>query len=330
MKPQVSIIVPIYNVEKYLRQCLDSILSQTFIEWECILVDDGATDGSGKVCDEYVRKDTRIKVIHKENGGVCSARNVGIKNAQGEWILFADPDDELLSNALTVMSECTTEGKVDMVSASYRREINGKEIKEYLPSKKQIISANTFIEEISKKKKPRYFHLYCGHILFKKSIIDKSDIHFHEDIYFKENVLFIYEYTSKCVNGVCCLPIQVYVYHRRDEGAVMNFKKVFSPKSVTQLYATIRCYEIIEDMSVSNQTKRNLKNQIIEIYTNIKEQIKSGEREETELEKKIDTSFYKVCSHKELYGYKFQTKWIDYNKRFIIPLKKEIKSIFKL
>ena len=95
--PTISVIVPVYNAEKYLSRCIDSILVQTFTCFELLLVDDGSTDCSGRICDEYAKRDTRIRVIHKENGGVSSARNLGLDNAKGEWICFCDSDDLLLN-----------------------------------------------------------------------------------------------------------------------------------------------------------------------------------------------------------------------------------------
>lgn len=91
--PEISIIVPVYNVEKYLEKCVDSILAQTFRDFEVVLVDDGATDSSGKLCDQLCEKDARIRVIHKENGGLSSARNAGIENARGNYLAFIDSDD---------------------------------------------------------------------------------------------------------------------------------------------------------------------------------------------------------------------------------------------
>ena len=91
--PTISVIVPVYNVEKYLRCCVDSILAQTFTDIEVLLVDDGSTDGSGAICDEYAEKDSRVRVFHKENGGVSSARNLGLDEAIGKWIMFVDSDD---------------------------------------------------------------------------------------------------------------------------------------------------------------------------------------------------------------------------------------------
>ena len=93
--PTISIIVPVYKVEKYLHCCVDSILAQTFTDWELLLIDDGSPDRSGEICDEYASKDTRIKVFHKENGGVSSARNLGIDKAEGEWLCFIDSDDTI-------------------------------------------------------------------------------------------------------------------------------------------------------------------------------------------------------------------------------------------
>ena len=96
-KALISIIVPVYNVDKYLSKCIDSIISQTYNDIELILVDDGSPDNSPKICDEYARKDNRIIVIHKENGGVSSARNAGLDIAKGKYIGFVDPDDYIVS-----------------------------------------------------------------------------------------------------------------------------------------------------------------------------------------------------------------------------------------
>ena len=98
MNPEISIIVPVYNVEKYLKRCIDSILNQSFTDFELILVDDGSTDNSGEIIDEYAIKDERIKVIHKENGGLSSARNVGIEYSKGNYIAFVDSDDYINKN----------------------------------------------------------------------------------------------------------------------------------------------------------------------------------------------------------------------------------------
>lgn len=114
--PKVSIIIPVYKAEKYLNRCIDSILAQTFTDWELLLIDDGSPDRSGDICDEYAKKDTRIRVFHKNNGGVSSARNLGLDNVLGEYVTFVDSDDWLLENTLTLCS--SNFGKYEIVRFS--------------------------------------------------------------------------------------------------------------------------------------------------------------------------------------------------------------------
>ena len=106
--PKISVIVPVYNAEKYLHRCIDSILSQTFTDFELLLIDDGSKDGSGAICDEYAAKDNRVRVFHKENGGVSSARNLGLDNACGEWVTFVDADDYVRPSYLATYIEIST------------------------------------------------------------------------------------------------------------------------------------------------------------------------------------------------------------------------------
>lgn len=100
-KPKISIVVPVYNADTYIGKCLDSILSQPYKDYEILLIDDGSCDLSGGICDEYSKKDCRIRVFHKSNGGVSSARNLGLDEALGEWITFVDADDCLFPNTIT-------------------------------------------------------------------------------------------------------------------------------------------------------------------------------------------------------------------------------------
>ena len=119
---EISVIVPVYNVEKYLNRCVDSILSQTFTDFELLLIDDGSTDGSGSICDEYAAKDSRVKVFHKENGGLSDARNCGIENAidsETKWITFIDSDDWLHGRYLEILyGACKTHG-VDIACCNF-------------------------------------------------------------------------------------------------------------------------------------------------------------------------------------------------------------------
>jgi glycosyltransferase involved in cell wall biosynthesis len=113
--PLFSIIIPVYNADKYLSKCIDSIISQTFTDFELVLINDGSSDNSGMICEEYAKKDSRIHTFHKENGGVSSARNLGLDKANGEWITFVDADDWLADNFLERMLNIALELNVEAV-----------------------------------------------------------------------------------------------------------------------------------------------------------------------------------------------------------------------
>ena len=117
----ISIVVPIYNVENYLRYCLDSIVSQTYQNFECLLINDGSPDNSADICREYVSKDARFKYFEKENGGVSSARNLGIEHSEGEYITFIDPDDWVESDYLEVLYRALLEEQADIAISTYRQ-----------------------------------------------------------------------------------------------------------------------------------------------------------------------------------------------------------------
>lgn len=117
-QPLVSIVIPVFNVERHLRQCLDSVLRQTLKEWECICIDDGSPDGSGAILDEYGNKDARFKIIHQRNRGVSAARNLGIKLASAPYLTFIDSDDWVEDDALESLLSAMEESCADMVMCS--------------------------------------------------------------------------------------------------------------------------------------------------------------------------------------------------------------------
>lgn len=129
MKELVSVIVPVYNIERYLARCIDSILNQTYGELEVILVDDGSKDNSGKICDEYAKRDARVKVIHKENEGQAIARNKALDIMAGSWVVFVDSDDYLRTDAIEVMLLSAKEAGAD-ISLCYAAFDNGDRISE--------------------------------------------------------------------------------------------------------------------------------------------------------------------------------------------------------
>ena len=126
-KPFVSVIVPVYNVEPYLRCCVDSVLAQSFSDFELILVDDGSTDGSGAICEEYAERDKRVHVVHKQNGGLGSARNVGVEHAQGKYIEFLDSDDWITPDTLEYLVKEAESKRLDLILFGGQSFIDGDE-----------------------------------------------------------------------------------------------------------------------------------------------------------------------------------------------------------
>ena len=119
--PAISIIVPIYNVERYLCECIDSIIAQTFVDWELLLIDDGSTDNSRLICEDYASKDKRIRVTHKPNGGVSSARNLGLDHAQGEYLTFVDADDWIDKDNLEICVSAMEQNRLDVLQFPFKR-----------------------------------------------------------------------------------------------------------------------------------------------------------------------------------------------------------------
>lgn len=137
MENLVTIVIPVYNIKKYLAACVKSVTGQTFSNLEILLVDDGSTDGSSRLCDELGKEDDRIRVIHKENGGAASARNLGIDEANGKYIMFLDGDDWLDADTVETIVAHAETNDTDVIRFNYVREFSGK----------QLVKKNTFLEE---------------------------------------------------------------------------------------------------------------------------------------------------------------------------------------
>jgi glycosyltransferase involved in cell wall biosynthesis len=223
MPCSVSIIVPVYKVEDYIDKCITSILSQTFVDIEIILVDDGSPDNCGQIADLYAEKDSRIKVIHKENGGLSSARNAGIKIATGEYIGFVDSDDWVEPNMVEVMYKAGKQADADIVISNYRRIYSDKIEDNYLKLKSETIDLKDMgLKEYIFK----YFFPYIhGHEawnkLFKRKIIEKNQLKFEKNAdIFSEDMLFNL-YVLCHINNICSVDVTLYNYLQR-ENSIMN------------------------------------------------------------------------------------------------------------
>ena len=209
----ISIIVPVYNVEHYIKRCITSILAQTFLDYELWLIDDGSTDNSGKICDDYSNKDTRIRVIHKPNGGASSARNVGIDNATGQYITFIDSDDYIEDQYL---QNLYNESNFELVISDFTYE----HFESYPPKLEsdKLRTKNEIIEHI--RKYSNYYEFVVSK-LFKTQILNDKDIRFNERLKAGEDMTFIYNYLEH-IKTISVIPKEDYHY---DVSASMSLSK---------------------------------------------------------------------------------------------------------
>lgn len=202
MIPKVSVVIPIYNVEKFLNRCVDSVINQTINNVEIILVDDGSPDNSPQMCDEYKESDERVKVIHKTNGGLASARNAGLKIASGEYIFFLDSDDWLELDGLEHLCNLADKYSVDFVRYRAIRS-NWPGLPEHAPcmlEKPRELTGGLYDKKrIEKEIYPKLLitpQLTFGPILgvwgalYRHSFLKEHSLHFYEDVKFSEDVLF--------------------------------------------------------------------------------------------------------------------------------------------
>lgn len=211
--PEISLIVPVYNVEKYLRQALDSILEQTFTDWECIVVDDGAKDNCPAICDEYGRKDPRFRIIHKPNGGLSSARNAALPLVRGKYVGFIDSDDWLDKDYLKVLYNLITKYDADVAQCGFWKEYTAFVHTKNLVKKECVLDRDDALVAFVLDKK---FLGFVWNKLFKREIISSP---FPEGKVFED----IYTLTEwfKNLKKAAFTPTPVYHYRMR-KGSIMH------------------------------------------------------------------------------------------------------------
>lgn len=207
---KLSIIIPVYNSEKYLDACVESVLLQKFEDYEIILVDDGSTDGSGLICDNYT--DERIKVVHQENRGVSGARNKGIEIAQGEYVIFVDSDDWLDKHALSVLMEQKEFADLTFFGSTFHTP--GQIARSYIPESKFYDSfaalQEGLVDLLYNPEHPDYVG-FTWNKMFRNDIIRKYNVRFVEGLSLREDEIFTYTYACHC-ESLCTLSDIVYHY----------------------------------------------------------------------------------------------------------------------
>lgn len=277
--PSISIIVPVYNVEEYLPRCIDSILAQTFTDFELILVDDGSPDNCGKICDEYAKKDNRIKVIHKENGGVSSARNLGMDNSSGQYITFCDADDCLHKQIYEILFYYAIKESSEIVVCNYKKFTYLEEVKsnviDYKEREYACLSGKEAYEYISTPEKCQMFGSVCNK-LFSANVI--SNISFDTNLSYGEDLCFVLSVLFSAESVIVLDDMALYYYYTRPNSAMNTLQS----KQFYDFYLTkIKIYEYIEkNMGVNVGSYFNRTRILVDTFLGVKDKEYAAVRKE--------------------------------------------------
>lgn len=275
----VSIIIPVYKVEKYLKECLESVVNQTYKNLEIILVDDGSPDSCGKICDEYAKIDKRVKVIHKENGGVSSARNAGLDVASGSYISFVDSDDVIEKRFIETLYHMCVENNCDIATCDYERfKINMEEEKKFV-NNIEIMSPyemqnRLFVEDESTKVVVVWSKLYKKYLFdnmkFVSGKIHEDEEMIYKILYFcKTNIvksdLHLYHYREN-LNSIIGKKFNVerldilYAYDERKNFYKEKGENELYIKSLSNYAETLRNCYLMVSLNIEKDKKDILKN----------------------------------------------------------------------
>ncbi|WP_027077523.1 glycosyltransferase family 2 protein [Maribacter antarcticus] len=258
---KISVIVPIFRIEKYLPKCIDSLLNQSFLDLELILVNDGSPDNCPKICDEYAKKDTRIKVIHKENGGLVSARKEGLNNAKGKYVTFVDGDDWVDKFYLDIMFKLADINDADLVVTGHFREFDGK-IETIKPKNVGVYNE----EELKSHILPNaiYNGEFCEHgistyvwnKLFKRELLSQILFNVPDAIVMGEDAAITFSYLTICKSLVIS-STPLYYYRQRHDSIV---KSVENPK--IEYYRLGLLMNYLQSKLKTSLDEKNIKEQI--------------------------------------------------------------------
>lgn len=237
--PLVSIIIPCYNVERYLNDCIISVINQTFTEWEAILVDDGSNDKTPMICDQWLLKDTRISVIHQSNQGVSAARNKALSVAKGKFVCFVDSDDTVGPNYLQGLIDTQEKYKSRLTISGFILKALAKSIIKEIKVQEAYFYKNDFVKLYTL----RQFHFllrgpYCK--LFETDIIKSNDIRFDTNIHFGEDSIFVLRYCL-LIDSIAFSADVSYNYFRRPTGLVNS--KCYRQNVVNEIKAFTEIFQ---------------------------------------------------------------------------------------
>ncbi len=297
MNDKISIIVPIYNVEQYIRKCIESLMGQTYKNIEIILVDDGSKDNSYEICKEYAEKDGRIKLIHKENGGLSDARNVGIENATGEYITLLDSDDWFSYNFCEIMLKEIKEQSADIVMCEmepvYTDDYSFNIPNDYTKQNYSNLEALEKFEDT--------LHVVAQAKLYKREMFNELRYKvgkIHEDEFMFHRMLFQ-------AKKICCLNLKLYAYRQRENSITTSKFNVKRLHGVEALEDRIEFYEEKELTNLKNKTEAIymfLMKKYIKVLN--ESDIEEKEKYIKELEVKLK-DYYRKCKKTKYLSFKF-------------------------
>ena len=220
--PSFSIIVPVYNTEAYLEECLSSIIAQTCPDWECICVNDGSTDSSGKLLSDYVQKDNRIKVITQENHGLSAARMTGLRHAVGRWILFVDSDDHVDDNMCSKLAELSDSIETNVIGFCFKSFPNGC-VSHYSMTMNELLSPTQLLRSTRIPQSSDDL-CYVWRYMVRRDFLQQHHIRFNERVRFAEDMIFIMDLYASASN-IYLTNFAPYNYRINNEHSIMHNKQ---------------------------------------------------------------------------------------------------------
>lgn len=221
--PEISVIVPVYNAEKYINRCVDSVLAQTFVDFELILVDDGSFDKCCAICDDYAHKDGRVRVFHKKNGGAASARNFGLSKATGAYVAFIDADDYIGKEYFEKLAgQLNNKPSYTIIQCGMTLET--KDNKSLFSHKEMKCNHNEYIRMIISRQIPIFLFQSTVSKLYNRSILVDNNLLFDESVAISEDCLFNTQ-LMPFVNSYCYVDCNAYYYNQHNEDSLTHVKK---------------------------------------------------------------------------------------------------------
>lgn len=258
----VSIIVPIYNVEKYLHRCLDSLINQTYKNLEIILVNDESPDNSSVICEQYKSNDSRIILINKKNGGLSDSRNFGLEISQGDYILFVDSDDYIERNMVENLLNVVVSENLDIAICGYYAD--------FVDENEQIVSSRKEVGILGKFHKESFFEIpldirvvgilgYAWNKLYKRSIIERCSLRFVKDLSLVEDIVFNEKYLSNC--DTIAFIDEAYVHYMQRSRKTLGSKFYYNYYDLKKIAIT-SVENILKEWKKSREEVDNIKNEM--------------------------------------------------------------------